>query len=289
MDLDRLRLFLQIVDSGTMSAASRAVHLTQPALSRTLAQLEASLGTPLFDRRGRGLTLTPAGRALEPKARALLAEAERVAREVSRAAERDYTDLRLGTIDSAATYLMPELVPLLYRAYPGLALRFSSARSGVLLERVRSAELDLALVAHSGPPPGVVSEAVAPYRLQFVGRKDRYPALAKVTRTADLLSFPIVEIEPGHGEPGMRPKDSLSYAITGNVHACKALILSGFGVGDLPHFVLTPAERKQVVAARIAHDTSCRLYLVVAEHFDGKTPRAMRTLITTRLRRVLGA
>jgi len=57
MNLDRLRLFLQIVDSGSMSAAARAVHLTQPALSRTLRLLEDEVGVALFERRGRALVL----------------------------------------------------------------------------------------------------------------------------------------------------------------------------------------------------------------------------------------
>lgn len=289
MDLGRLRLFLQIIDSGSMSAAARAVHLTQPALSRTLAQLEGELGTALFDRRGRGLVLTAAGRALEPKARTLLDEAERVAREVSRAAERDYADLWLGTIDSAATYLMPELVPTLYTTYPGLAVRFHTARSGALLEKIRKAELDLAIVAHSGPPAGVRAESIARYELQYFGRKDLFPTLAKVRTAAELLDFPIVEIEPGHGEPGMRPKDGLSYALASNVHACKSLMLSGFGVGDVPAFVLTPAERQRLVAARVAHDPNCHLYLVAAAHFLGKTPDAMRATILKRLKSIVSS
>ncbi len=111
MDLDRLRVFLQIVDSGSMSAAARVVHLTQPALSRTLKLLEDEVGVQLFDRRGRALVLTAGGRALVPRGRALLAESERVAREVGRSAQRSYFDVRLGTVDSVATYLLPELVP----------------------------------------------------------------------------------------------------------------------------------------------------------------------------------
>jgi len=84
MNLDRLRLFLQIVDSGSMSAAARAVHLTQPALSRTLRLLEQEVGVALFERRGRALVLTAGGRALVPRARALLVDSERLALETRR-------------------------------------------------------------------------------------------------------------------------------------------------------------------------------------------------------------
>src|SRR2546430_343915 len=104
MDLDRLNLFLKIVDLGSMSEAARAVHLTQPALSRSLRQLEEEVGAELFDRRGRHLVLTAAGRALVPRARALLAASEQARIEVSRSAERAYFDVRLGTVDSVATF-----------------------------------------------------------------------------------------------------------------------------------------------------------------------------------------
>src|SRR5262245_25551869 len=153
MNLDRLRVFLQIVDSGSMSAAARAVHLTQPALSRTLKLLEEEVGVPLFDRRGRALVLTAGGRALVPRGRALITESDRVAREVGRSAERSYFDVRLGVVDSVATYLLPRLLPSLRRPFPALAVKLSTTRTGLLLRRVRAGDLDLAIVAHSGPPP----------------------------------------------------------------------------------------------------------------------------------------
>ena len=110
MDLDRLHIFVKIVDAGSMSAASRLVHLTQPALSRNLRLLEEELATDLFDRVGRRLVLTPAGRALLPRARALLAQASTVARDIERIAGRQYFDLRVGTVDSVATFLFQYLV-----------------------------------------------------------------------------------------------------------------------------------------------------------------------------------
>src|SRR6185295_16635479 len=109
MDLDRLRLFLAIVRSGSMTAAARAVHLTQPAVSRSVQLLEDAIGAPLFVRAGRSIVLTAAGRALVPRAEALLDDEARLRLEVQRSAERDYFDLRLGVIDSVASGLLPEV------------------------------------------------------------------------------------------------------------------------------------------------------------------------------------
>ena len=72
MELRTLRYFVETADAGTVSAAADAVHVTQPALSRQLRQLERELGTNLFDRVGGRLLLSPVGRELLPLARDIL-------------------------------------------------------------------------------------------------------------------------------------------------------------------------------------------------------------------------
>src|SRR5947207_15542452 len=73
MELDHVEAFLAIARSGGFGRGSAALHLSQPATSRRIKLLEAELGAPLFDRLGRGVTLTEAGRAFLPHAQALLA------------------------------------------------------------------------------------------------------------------------------------------------------------------------------------------------------------------------
>ena len=78
MNHERLRLFLAIVDSGSMAAASRRVHLSQPAFSRSIKLLEEEIGAALFGRQSRNLVLTNAGRVLEVRGRELLERASAV-------------------------------------------------------------------------------------------------------------------------------------------------------------------------------------------------------------------
>jgi DNA-binding transcriptional LysR family regulator len=284
MDLDHLRVFLQIVDSGSMSAAARVMHLTQPALSRTLKLLEDTVGVPLFDRRGRTLVLTAGGRALVPRGRALLAESERVAREVGRSAERSYFDMRLGTVDSVATYLLPGLLPVLRSEFADLAVKLSTGRTTMLLRQARTGDLDLAIVAHSGPPPDARFRRLGPYRLRFYGRRDLYPRLTLAKSEVDIHDFPVVEIDPGHGEPSLVPEDAFSYAVASNVATVKALVLAGFGVGHLPDFMLTPNEVASLVHAAVPHDPDCALFLVGSPRWTGAT----ETRIEETIARVLG-
>jgi DNA-binding transcriptional LysR family regulator len=289
MDLDRLNLFLQIVRAGSMSAAARTVHLTQPAISRNIQLLEEALGVTLFERRGRTLELTAAGRALVPRAEQLLQQERTLALDVSRCAERGYFDLRLGTIDSVATFLVPRLVAPLHRSFPELALKLSTARTALLLERVREGALDLAVVAHSGPPPDATAVKIGGYSLQFYGKRDRYPTLTEARTEADIKRFPVVEIEPPPGQAELRPPDAQAYAVASNVASVKALVLAGFGVGDLPDFMLSAEERKGLASARVPHDPHCGLYLVSSPRFDGATERRMAGAIGDALAKLLPA
>lgn len=288
MNLDRLKVFLQIVDSGSMSAAARAVHLTQPALSRTLKLLEEEMGVPLFARKGRVLVLTAGGRSLVPRGRALLAEGQRVRLEVGRSAERAYFDVRLGAVDSVATYLLPHLIPALRDAFPTLAVKLSTSRTAMLLRHARAGDLDLVVVAHSGPPPDARALSLGTYRLRFFGRSDLYPRLSAARTEAEVQSFPIVEIDPGHGEPGLVPDDALSYAVASNVATVKALVLAGFGVGHLPDFMLTYQEAATLCRAQVPHDPECALFLVASPRWQGPMEARIEATIARRLTRLLG-
>lgn len=286
MDLDRLRQFLKIVELGSLTEAARAVHLTQPALSRSLQQLEGELGVALFDRRGRGLVLSAAGRALVTRAKTLLESAAQAAREVSRAAERAYFDVRVGSIDSVATVLLPNALDALLSKFDRLSVKLVTSRTASLLQRVRRGEIDLAVVAHSGPPPNCDATLVARYELAYFGLKERFSALPKVRRAEDLARFPIVEIEPSPST-GLPTETSLTHAHVSNVATVKAMILAGIGVGDLPDFMLDKREKQRLARATITHDPNCGLFLVRSETWEGEVERDIRDALVVTLRAAL--
>lgn len=288
MDPGRLRQFLKIVEVGSMTEAARAVHLTQPALSRSLQQLEAELGVTLFDRRGRGLVLSAAGRALVTRARDLLDASERASREVARAAERAYFDVRIGSVDSVATFVLPRALDDVMSRFDRLSVKLVTSRTSTLLERVRRGEIDLAIVAHSGAPAHFEATRIAQYELSYWGRNDRFGDLAKVKRPADLERFPLVEIEPAPGA-GALPESSRTHARVSNVATVKAMILAGIGIGDLPDFMLDAAERRRLVAANIEHDRECGLFLARSDTWQGKIERAIADALARALRTELAA
>jgi DNA-binding transcriptional LysR family regulator len=262
MNLERLELFLKIVDTGSVSGAGREANLTQPAVSRSLKLLEEELGADLFDRQGRGLLLTAAGRALIPCARQLVRDSERVKLQVQRAAEDAYFDLRVGAVDSLGTHVLPDCLSRLQLEHPELKLKLWMGRTQSLLERVERGSLDLAFVAYSGPPSERATR-IGTYGLKYYGQKARFSGIAELKSELELAQLPVVEIEALPGQPSLIHADADAFAVTQNLSAVKALVLAGLGVGQLLPFMLTEAERASLVCAEhLQHDPDCGVYAV---------------------------
>jgi len=284
MDLLRLRIFVAIAESGSATEAANRVHLSQPAVSRNLRLMEENLGVELFDRVGRGLTLNAAGRALLPRARKILDAVDDAKRTTKDAAERDFFDLRVGTVDSVATYLFPEIVPELRETFPELELKFYTERTNALLDDVRDDALDAVVVAHSGDPPVEHTREIGRYDLQFYGRRDRFPDLEAVEDEQQLREYPIVQLTPKPGQPTLIRDDTTSFALAGSLATIKALVLGGFGVGSLLHFMVDDDEREQLVRASVPHDPDCGLYLARSPAWEGEAESAILETLADALR-----
>ena len=113
-------------------------------------------------------------------------------------------------------------------------------------------------------------------------------ASREASTDAELRGFPIVEIDPGHGEPQLIPEDAQSYAVASNVATVKALVLAGFGVGEVPDFMLTPDETAALVPAAVPHDPDCGLYLVTAASWSGRSEERIAATLTRLLSPLLG-
>jgi DNA-binding transcriptional LysR family regulator len=102
MSLDQLRAFVTIASVGSVSAAARALHISQPPLSRQLSALEDELATPLFDRAPRGMTLTRAGSRLLPRAKAVLEAVDDILRDAAVVGDDVDLGAKGGVVDADA-------------------------------------------------------------------------------------------------------------------------------------------------------------------------------------------
>ncbi|WP_421684385.1 LysR family transcriptional regulator [Stutzerimonas urumqiensis] len=140
-DLRQLRHFIALIDHGHFARAAEALHLSQPALTRSLQALEASLGCTLVNRHSRGITLTEPGRLVESHARRLLAGSRAMIEAVQQYDNLEAGQLRLGAGPFPAARLVPDALADLLTAHPRLAVAVTvgdwwGLREALLDERI---------------------------------------------------------------------------------------------------------------------------------------------------------
>jgi DNA-binding transcriptional LysR family regulator len=157
LDLGRIATLRAVLAHGSFSAAAAQLHLTQPAVSRQVAQLERSLGAVLVRRTRQGVLPTEAGRVLLAHADVIAVQVERAEAELRELRGLSRGTVRLGSFLSALVHLSAEAGALLDRRHPGLVLVDTLVDRGAALDGLRSGELDLALVFEHDfepePPP----------------------------------------------------------------------------------------------------------------------------------------
>lgn len=146
MELRQLSYFVAIAQAGTITAAAQKLHMSQPPLSLQLQKLEEELGCPLFERDTRHLRMTPAGELFYERAQGILQQCADLKQEMAdlRAGGRGL--LRIGSVSSLSTGLLPHWVARFHSCYPQVRLELTERDSYRLLELVRSQRIDLALV-----------------------------------------------------------------------------------------------------------------------------------------------
>ncbi len=143
---DELRHFLLVIEHGTLTAAARRAHLSQPALTASIQRLEAAFEAKLLHRGRRGAEATAAGRALMPHARAALAAVDDGRRAVAEVEGLDGGEVRLGGGATACTYLLPDVLARFRARHPRVRLSLREGYPDGLRAQLEAGALDMAVV-----------------------------------------------------------------------------------------------------------------------------------------------
>ena len=248
--LRQLRTFLAVVESGSISAAARQLHLTQPAASQQLRELERGLRVRLLERAGGKAHPTSAGEALlEPARRAQAAIDDAVAAaETHRSGE--IGKVRLGTGATACIYLLPKVLAAVKRRMPGLEIVIVTGNSTDVVRRVEAGELDIALV----------TLPISSGRVLSVSRLMTDPLLALLPRAmapsgssvtaAQLMALPLILYDAAGSTRGIADSWFRRAGVTASpvmqldsIEAIKVLVAGGLGASIMPRLALatTPA------------------------------------------------
>lgn len=169
MNIQHLTAFLAVCQTGSVMAAARQLHLTQPAISKRLQQLEQQLGVVLFDRQQRQLHLTSAGLALKPKAEHILEAVANAERTLSNLEQEVHGNLAFASSHHMGLYYLPKLLSRFIQTYPQVQLEPQFMASEWVYEAVqkRQFELGFGTLFHQ-PPKGIQQIALGIDRLVYV-------------------------------------------------------------------------------------------------------------------------
>lgn len=147
MEFNQLRYVCAVAETGSFSRAAERCQIAQPSLSQQICKLEEELGTRLFDRLGRSIRLTDAGRTLLPHARTVLQRTELARSEVEGRRRDARGTLIVGVIPTIAPYFLPQRLTPFMRRFPEATLRVVEETTPVLLEGLRSLAIDIAILS----------------------------------------------------------------------------------------------------------------------------------------------
>lgn len=245
MNLNQLRVFHGIVRSGSLSAAARALRVSQPAVSKRLAELEEDCGFRLCDRLPRGVRLTPEGRSLaQSVARVFAAESE-VEAVVETLRAGLTTRIAVGASTTIGSYLVPRLLGALRRSYPRAHVSLEVGNTDAVLDLVRSDRVDLGLTEGPEPAEGFVSTAFAEDELFAIAAPfDPILSLTQVTLER-FLTRPQIFRESGSGTRAVIEEELATRGIAltptlelGSTEAVKNAVLNRLGVAFVSSLAL---------------------------------------------------
>ena len=198
--LRQLEYMAAVAHHGTFGAAADAVHVSQPAMSAQIAELEQRLGVTLFERDRHGARLTTDGEAVLIAARTVLDDVDRLVDVAAVRSDDLIGPLHIGIIPTMAPYLLPTVVRETTRRYPSAELHLVESRTADLVASVESGDLDVGVLATPVPEVGPSLSVADLARDRFVlalPEGHPYAGRSRLPQRA-LGSLPMLLLEEGH-------------------------------------------------------------------------------------------
>ena len=271
VSLRQLRAFLAVARLQHFRRAAESLHLTQPAVSRLVADLEAELDVRLFDRNTREVVPTEAGRYLQSAMERVLEELEGVLAHVHSESERRHGKVRVAAVPTLSAGLMPQCIAACALNYPELTVQLRDQVQTLVLDSVRGGEVDFGLAIEPADPEAFHSETILHDPFVLVCRRDH--PLAKLTAVPwkKLQGEPLVLLDHTSGSRRLIDDQLATHRVeadvvqqTGHTHTAFRMVEAGLGISITPslslplsdHLVvrsLTPTVRRAITLIRRRH------------------------------------
>lgn len=240
-DWTLVRSFLAVLDAGSLMGAARRIGAQQPTLSRHVAEFEAQLGAPLFERTGRGVTPTAMALAIADAARQMQDGADTLARSLTREKSATRGSVRISASQVAATWLLPELLARFADEEPGIQIELVASNQ---LSNLLRREADIALRMLRPVQASLVARKLADIRIVACAHESYLERAGTPRKPADLLEHRLIgydrdeTIVRGFAQLGLALSRQRFALRTDDQVAYGRLIAAGAGIGFAAHYNL---------------------------------------------------
>ncbi|QFU93468.1 LysR family transcriptional regulator [Amycolatopsis sp. YIM 10] len=278
LDVTRLRVIDALARLGSVTAAAKELHYTQPTISHHLARLEAETGAQLLQRAGRGIRLTPAGQLLASRAAEILGRIDAADAELSAHVGLNAGRVRLASFSSVIGSLVPRAVAALTERHPGLQIGLTDTQPPEALEMLRTGKIDIAIIFRyddtEPEPPNVRLHHLLddPLHLLSTSQGQTLSSLRDATWIAGCPRCR-VHLLSMCAKEGFEPR--IGYTSEDMV-VMQALVAAGLGVTTSPGLALRAHRADGIVASELP----VRQHIYAATYGEPPDPPATAALLT---------
>jgi molybdate transport repressor ModE-like protein len=279
LDVNRLRVIDAVARHGSVTAAARELHYSQPSVTHHLARLEAQTGAQLVQRVGRGIRLTQAGQLLADRAAEIIGRIEAADAELSAHVGLTAGRVRLAGFSSAIASLVPRAVAGLAGRHPGLQITLTDAHPPDALELLRTGNIEVAIIFRydetEPEPAGVRLHHLLddPVYLLSTRRGRKLAGLRDATWIAgcDRCRSHLMSL---CADEGFEPR--IGY-ISDDMVVMQELVAAGLGVTTIPGLALRAHRAEGIVASKLP---GSQRHVYAATYGDPPDPPAIAALLS---------
>lgn len=227
-----MEYFLAITREGTISAAAESLHVSQPALSKQISDLEKELGVTLFERGRRKITLTQEGMILRKRAEEMISLLQRTEDEIHQSRDNVSGDIHIGAGEARGFHFISETASELIREYPDIHMHVASGDTEDLMDQLENGLIDMAVI-YSPFDEKIYDDLVIPDQETFgvLMRKDNVLSEKDRITVQDLYEHPLIMSRSAKFPSSLLDMTKLNVAATYNLaYNASVMVQDGIGI-----------------------------------------------------------
>jgi len=287
LNLRQLQTFITVARLNSFTRAAQLLHLSQPALTKQVRQLEETLGVRLFDRNTRTVELTRIGQELAPVVNQLLQEIEAVVVNTKELAAQSRGVIRIAALPSISSMLLPTAIARFKERYPGVSVVLKDVIAQRLVMLVKAEEVDFGIGSLNVIDPEVRFSLLLTDRMIVVFPPGSVLEQKKLIGLRDLVGLPLVLMDPGSS---VRKLVDQAFASIGQIakpafeatymSTAAGMVKAGLGVAILPSWAFEMGELAGLRTRPLKHPALTREVGIIEKSGRSLSPAAESFLQT---------